>query len=80
MVLNDGVSRDEFSEYLNDNGIASSPVHYRNDLYDSTRRFSEGLLPGVEFFSEQQINIPCGWWLAENEVNHVVSVVNNFNK
>lgn len=78
IVLTGGTDRDKFANYLSDNGVASSPVHYRNDLYDSTRQFSEDLLPGVEFFSEQQINIPCGWWLNDSDLKKIISVVKNY--
>lgn len=68
----------EFEKYLADNGITSSPVHFRNDLYDSTAKFRENELPGVTSFDQTQICIPNGWWLTQDNLNHIVSVVNNF--
>ena len=40
--------------------------------------FKEDDLPGVDFFSEQQINIPVGWWLTEDELNHIIKIVKNW--
>lgn len=68
----------DFEKYLADNGITSSPVHFRNDLYDSTAKFKEGNLPGVTSFDQTQICIPNGWWLTQDNLNHIVRVVNNF--
>lgn len=68
----------EFEKYLADNEISSSPVHFRNDLYDSTAAFKEGDLPGVTSFDATQICIPNGWWLTERELQHIINTVNNF--
>lgn len=68
----------EFQKYLEDNGIASSPVHYRNDLYDCTIRFSEGDLPGVTEFDQTQVCIPNGWWVDDAALNHIIKVLNEF--
>jgi dTDP-4-amino-4,6-dideoxygalactose transaminase len=78
IVLNDEVDRDLFSEYLSVNGVASSPVHYRNDRYSSTMKFAEGLLPGVEVFSNKQINVPCGWWTTIEELDHIINILKNY--
>jgi dTDP-4-amino-4,6-dideoxygalactose transaminase len=68
----------EFQKYLEDNGIASSPVHYRNDLYDCTIRFAEGDLPGVTEFDKTQVCIPNGWWVDDATLNHIIKVLNEF--
>jgi dTDP-4-amino-4,6-dideoxygalactose transaminase len=68
----------EFQKYLEDNGIASSPVHYRNDLYDCTTRFAEGDLPGVTEFDQTQVCIPNGWWVDDAALNHIIKVLNDF--
>lgn len=68
----------EFESYLTENGITSSPVHFRNDLYDSTIQFKEDDLPGVTSFDQTQICIPNGWWLSDDELNHIIKTVNRF--
>ena len=75
-VLDD--KKKTFEKHLADNGITSSSVHYRNDLYDSTAKFKEDDLPGVTSFDKTQICIPNGWWLTKDELNHIVSVINDF--
>lgn len=71
--------KQEFVDYLLENGIVSSPVHFRNDMYDCTLKFKEGVLPGVDSFSQTQICIPNGWWLSRNDLEYVVKTLNNFN-
>ena len=33
--------------------------------------FKESLvdLPETEYFSKNQISLPCGWWLSEDDIN-----------
>ena len=70
--------KDHFTKYLADNGIASSPVHFRNDRYDTTIHFAEGPLPGVNSFTETQICIPNGFWVSREEVEHIIKVLNEY--
>lgn len=70
--------KQEFMDYLKDNGISSSPVHYRNDEYDCTREYKEGYLKGVSKFHETQVCIPNGWWLDSNQVEYIIETLNKF--
>lgn len=79
MVLNKGVDRNKFSSYLEEKGIASSPVHFRNDHYFATEKYIGDNLPGVDFFTNQQINIPVGWWLSEEDIRKIILAVKGFN-
>lgn len=71
-------TKESFMEYLNENNISSSPVHYRNDSYDCTIQFSEGDLVGVDQFHKKQVSIPVGWWLNEQEIQHIISVIKKY--
>lgn len=70
--------KEKFIEYLQNNGITSSPVHYRNDLYDSTAQFKEKNLPGVSSFTDTQICIPNGFWLTDQDRTHIVKILNRY--
>lgn len=72
--------RYDFQRYLLNRGVQSDPVHVRNDKYSVFKRFSlpEGSLPGVDEFCSEHICIPVGWWLTQNELKHVVEVVNEY--
>ena len=43
-------------------GYYASSVHMRNDIYSvfGGRDYS---LPGVDYFSERFVALPCGWWM-----------------
>lgn len=71
--------KDNFTKYLTDNNIASSPVHFRNDRYDTTIKFAEGTLPGVNTFTETQICIPNGFWLSQTDLDHIIKTLNEYN-
>ena len=65
-----------FIDYMKDNGIECSPVHYRNDDYDVTKPFKEKVLPGVESFAAKQVSIPVGWWLSDEDKAKVIEACN----
>jgi dTDP-4-amino-4,6-dideoxygalactose transaminase len=70
--------KQHFTNYLESKGIASSPVHYRNDMYDCTLKFKEKDLPGVTSFDKTQICIPNGWWLLYEDLNYIVNTLNEY--
>lgn len=70
--------KEHFTNYLSNLGIASSPVHFRNDQYSTTKHFSEGPLLGVDRFTETQICIPNGWWLSNWDVLNITKALNEY--
>lgn len=72
--------KDKFTNYMMENEIEVSPVHFRNDFYSSTLVYRENELPGVDSFTDSQICIPNGFWLTNDDMLKIVKVVNSFNK
>ena len=70
--------KDHFTKYLESNGVAASPVHFRNDMYSSLSQFREGELPGVTSFTDTQICIPNGFWITMLEQEHIIKVLNEY--
>ena len=72
--------RMDFQKYLAENGIASDPVHIRNDNYTVFKDFKkpDADLPGSLEFCSKHINIPVGWWLSNEDREHIVDVVNRY--
>ena len=72
--------RVDFQKYLKEKGIASDPVHVRNDNYSVFKDFKKPKkeLPGVEHFCSRHINIPVGWWLSDSDLEHIVNSVNDY--
>lgn len=71
--------REHFKSYLLDKGIASDPVHVRNDKYSVFEKFvpTENL-KGTDEFCSQHICIPVGWWLSQDERNYIVETINDY--
>jgi perosamine synthetase len=57
--------------------ITVSKVHARNDAHTVFREFRTPL-PGVDEFSAEHVCIPVGWWLGENDLQHIVASVRRF--
>jgi dTDP-4-amino-4,6-dideoxygalactose transaminase len=76
--------RDEFVQYMRENGIEVSPVHTRNDNmpgfwpYEANKSVGRDARPGVTHFNDHQVNIPCGWWLTPAERWKIIEVVNGW--
>jgi dTDP-4-amino-4,6-dideoxygalactose transaminase len=68
-------NRDKFMQQMKEAGIMVSKVHARNDLHTCFKD-SRTKLPGVDEFDAEQISIPVGWWLTEEEVNYIIEEVN----
>lgn len=79
ILLPDSDTRDEFTLFMMDKGIAVSPVHDRNDKHPQLR-FNNENLPGLDSFSAKQIAIPVGWWLAVDQIQYIIEAVIAFDK
>lgn len=65
------IKRDQLLEFLNAEGIHAGVVHVPNDEYTAFEEFKTEL-PGLREFATLQLSLPCGWWLDENDVRHIV--------
>lgn len=74
-VLVDDSSR--FINYMKEKGIECSRVHDRNDTKRVFARYKIDL-PGVEYFNDHHVCIPCGWWLKEEEVTQICDALNGY--
>ena len=63
--------RDGLQQYLERCGIASSPVHARNDKHPAMEAFTGEELPGVDQFCRTNLAIPVGWWLSGGDLCRV---------
>lgn len=61
-------NRNELFQFFKERGFSVSKMHLRNDLYSVFGSKSIGL-QGVEEFSNRQLNIPCGWWIENSDIN-----------
>lgn len=74
ILKDENVNRDDVLARLNDEGIAAGLVHIPNNLY-SCFQDSDVDLPGVTYFGDRQISLPCGWWLDRPDIEHIAARV-----
>ena len=55
-------------------GIMVSQVHARNDKHTMCRDYLAAL-PGIDEFTRRQVSIPVGWWVTEEERDHIIQTV-----
>lgn len=69
--------RASFSASLGRRGIATSQVHARNDKHSAFKGASltPVPLPGVDHFDAHQVAIPNGWWVGEEERQHIAAAI-----
>ncbi len=67
---------DKMMERLwNEGGIQASKVHSRNDIHTMLKTAVKGMpLKGLDSFCERQINIPCGWWVSEEDAAKIADL------
>ncbi len=66
--------RARFTHYMERAGITVSQVHARNDLH-AIFRDSRADLPGVDAFTAEQLSIPVGWWLSEQDMSNIIAAL-----
>ena len=71
---------ENFIKVMKEKGIACSQVHGRNDTKSIFIKSYNPNLLGVSTFSNYEVCIPCGWWVEEEEVKHIVSCVKEYLK
>lgn len=74
LVLDPKINRDRLLEELNAEGIAAGLVHMPNDSYSAFKEYLTEL-PQTHLFAQTQISLPCGWWLGNEDCEHIASRV-----
>ncbi len=74
LLLDSEPEREKFAAHLTANGVACNVVHVRNDGYSVFGKY-RAKLPGVDEFCSRMINIPCGWWMSDGNMDTVVRVI-----
>lgn len=67
-------NREGLVEKLAGEGIAAGQIHPRNDIY-SMFDMAKRNLPNTDYFSAREICVPCGWWVDEEEVERICSII-----
>lgn len=72
-------NRKEFQDYLESNGIHSL-IHYPTAIHkqEAYREYSNLELPVAENYAETVISLPMYYGISEEEIQHVIDVINKF--
>jgi len=68
--------KEHFREYLAKNGIGADQAHVSNLRYSVFEKYRDPTLTNLEYFDKRLMNIPCGWWLTQSDLDHIVETVN----
>ena len=73
IILDEKIDRDKILQLMNEKNVNAGLVHVPNHYYTC---FNDSFveLPETEKFSKQQISLPCGWWLDENDVKYIANL------
>lgn len=72
-------NRQNFMEYMKKAGITVSQVHARNDNHTMFKDFKTDL-PGVDEFTSEQLSIPVGWWLTDEDLVNIINAVVEYDR
>lgn len=67
-------NRDKVVAALKAEGIASGIIHPRNDNYSVFNNYKRDL-PGVDYFTERELSLPCGWWVEKEDIERIVEII-----
>ena len=67
--------RDDLIHKLTSCGIGSQRLHLRNDLLSCFGAAREVDLEGTALFDQENLSIPCGWWIDAAQRDQVVQVI-----
>jgi dTDP-4-amino-4,6-dideoxygalactose transaminase len=67
-------NREGLKRKLAESGVAADQIHPRNDVYSSFSA-SRRKLPNVDYFSERELCLPCGWWVDEEEIRRICAII-----
>lgn len=72
-------NRDAFIKHMADLGVTCSPVHARNDLMPAfLKHYSSCDGSGLRYFSEQEVCIPVGWWVSNEDRVKIVKGIESW--
>jgi perosamine synthetase len=66
--------RTAFMGWMKECNVAVSQVHARNDKHTMFKDF-RAPLPGVDKFTEQMVCIPIGFWVGQEDREHIVASI-----
>tara|TARA_Y100000816_G_C26107668_1_gene589233 strand:+ start:5554 stop:6711 length:1158 start_codon:yes stop_codon:yes gene_type:complete len=69
-------NKEDFIQKMKECKIMVSQVHNRNDIFTCVEQYKESL-KNLDQLEKQMVCIPVGWWLTEQQLNYIVSCIND---
>lgn len=69
--------KQEFINYMKEQGIIVSQVHNRNDKHSCVAQFKTNL-PNLDQLENEIVCIPVGWWLTQQDLDKIITCINNW--
>lgn len=69
--------RDGFQAFMGQRGVMVSRVHVRNDIHSAYAKYKRNL-PGVDEFDREQVSIPVGWWVTDEDRERIVKSIQDW--
>ena len=66
--------KEAFMNKMKEAGIMTSQVHNRNDIHSCVQDYREKL-PHLDMLEKELVCIPVGWWLTQENLEHIVSSI-----
>jgi dTDP-4-amino-4,6-dideoxygalactose transaminase len=74
-------NRESFIDHMTARGVTVSRVHARNDKHSCFDwAGNRHALPGLEEFDAHQVNIPCGWWVTQDDREFIMDAIERWDK
>lgn len=67
-------NREAFIKKMEENGIAASELHKRNDLHTYLND-NPTTLPNLDAFYKKMVHIPCGWWVTKEDCDKMIQLI-----
>lgn len=68
-------NRDAVLACMKQQGVMASCLHHRNDIYTGFGAGASHHLPNTTYLQDHVIAIPCGWWLADEELEAIAKTL-----
>lgn len=69
--------REGLKSHLEVNGVYADQNHPRNDIW-SIFKDSRRDLPGVDYFGERELSLPCGWWVNDDDIYRICELIKQY--
>jgi len=72
--------KEEFRSHMASGDVGSDVAHVNNLRYTVFENYRDENLHQLNNFDSRLMNVPCGWWVSELEIERIADLVNSYGK